>query len=229
MLKTFADVRGNERAKQTLIQALETRTSVLLIGPPGTTKTILAQRIAAALPVLVGEAREAVAMIYLGANLRPSRFLTNGTPPPFRAPHHTISREGLIGAIRTRHVGQRKTQRKTQRETQTVVPGEFSLAHNGVLLLDELPEFRASVFAEATRVMQSGCVTLYGSKIGHVNIPARPQLVIATANPCPCGWFGYTTRKCLCGPAVLASYNHRLATCAKAFPLHATMEESSLC
>lgn len=164
---------------------------VLLIGPPGSGKTAWA-RAQAKCTELARECEPDMFYTYLAAGLVDrDRMTPTAISPPFRAPHHTVSLAGLQGTV------QRGYQWR---------PGEFSLAHGGILFLDDLPEFRAQAF-EALRVtMHQGAVMLPGS---HTRYPGKFRL-IASANPCPCGWYGYSERRCQCTDEAKAAYLGRI-------------------
>lgn len=182
---------------------------VLLVGPPGSGKISAARRMRQELP----EQRRLIklgieqAWIYYGAGLLeagsstyrdPSRDrgIEIGTEPfiPFRAPHHTVSEAGLVGGGPSRFR-----------------PGEASLAHGGVLLLDELPEFRRSAIERLGMVLAGGDVAVWSTTKGSwFRVPARPRLLVATACACPCGYRGDGTGRCECDEGKLARWNERL-------------------
>lgn len=198
----FADIRGNQEAVRALERAVINRTSVLLIGPPGAGKTMLARRVTTILPPLTNQEREEAAMIWMGVDTDVP------TDRPFRAPHHTVSDAGLFGGF-TRQLNDSPLQRGETPEYRWVArPGEFSLAHGGVLFLDELAEFRRSMLGGIGRTMTAKMIEMSNSKIGSVVVPARP-IVIAAANLCPCGRAG-TSWECRCSGSSRLAYNRRL-------------------
>lgn len=160
------------------------RHNILLSGPPGSGKTLIAGFVRDLLPVLTGDAFWETASLYSVAGLDVS------PAPPFRAPHHSVSEAGLLGG------GERPR------------PGEVSLAHNGILFLDELPEFRTSTLEALHPALTEGQVRIVRSRAS-VLFPARPLLVAAT-NPCPCGYLGHPKRRCACDPKAIARYQTRI-------------------
>ncbi len=188
-LLDFSDVKGQESVKHALEIAAAGMHNVLMIGPPGSGKTMMAKRMPGILPDLSFEESIEITKIYSVAGLLRNKNALI-TKRPFRSPHHTISNVAMVGGGRVPK------------------PGEVSLSHNGILFLDELPEFARSVLEELRQPLEDAEVTI--SRVGGTMTYPASLMLVASMNPCPCGYHGYS-QKCTCKESEIAKYMGRIS------------------
>ena len=186
----FCEVKGQEHVKRALEVAAAGGHNIIMVGPPGSGKTMLARRVPSILPPLnLDEALDVTKIYSVGGLLGSHASLV--TKRPFRSPHHSISNAALAGG------------------GSSPRPGEVSLAHNGILFLDELPEFKRDVLEVLRQPLEDGHVTI-ARVAATMTYPAQLMLV-AAMNPCPCGYYGDTVKTCTCSPPMIAKYLQRIS------------------
>lgn len=184
----WRELRGQPLAKRAATVALAGAHNLLLTGPPGTGKTLLARCLPGLLPELEGD--ELLEVLRVRSVLQ-GEFQLGAVERPFRSPHHSVSTAGLIGG------------------GQPLGPGEITIAHGGILFLDELPEFPRRALESLRQPLEEGCLTI--TRAGcRITFPAR-VMVLAAANPCPCGFLDSETRGCVCSPSAVSRYQARLS------------------
>jgi magnesium chelatase family protein len=186
----FSEVKGQEHVKRAVEVAAAGGHNLLMIGPPGSGKSMIAKRVPSILPPMTLREAITTTKVHSICGMLDSQHPVISVRP-FRSPHHTISDAGLLGG------------------SSNITPGEISLAHNGVLFLDELPEFRRSTLEVLRQPLEDGAVTISRAS-GSLTFPCEFMLV-AAMNPCPCGHFGDPKRECRCNPNLVQKYRNRIS------------------
>ena len=190
VLFDFADVKGQESVKRALEVAAAGGHNLIMVGPPGSGKSMMAKRLPGILPPLsLGESLETTKIHSVAGKLTKGSSLI--ATRPFRSPHHTISQVAMVGG------------------GATPQPGEISLAHNGVLFLDELPEFNRSVLEVLRQPLEDRHITISRARYT-LEYPASFML-IASMNPCPCGYYNHPTRPCVCNTGQVQRYLNKIS------------------
>jgi len=184
----FADIRGQHKIKRAMEIAAAGGHNLLMIGPPGSGKTMMARRLPGIMPALTADETLETTKIYSVANKLEGGLIAGR---PFRTPHHTASDVAMVGG------------------GLPVMPGEISLAHNGILFLDELPEFQKRVLEALRQPLEAKTMTISRASY-NAELPAD-FLLVAAMNPCPCGYFGHPARKCTCSLSAIQRYLHKIS------------------
>jgi len=186
----FSDVKGQEVVKRAMLIAAAGRHHILLIGPPGSGKSMISRRLPAILPPMsLEESLETTVIHSVAGNVNSDSGLIRIRP--FRTPHHSISNIAMIGG------------------GSSPQPGEISMAHNGVLFLDELPEFKRQVLEVLRQPLEDG--EIHVSRVNYRVVYPSDFMLVAAMNPCPCGYYTHPERECSCGPGIIKQYLSRIS------------------